>query len=428
MNAPDIVYNKNRMTSFSGYATGRSKLFGNRYTITADFIQTDVFKIQNTFFIKSIFDLPPAVNGVIDLQPNTNLFILSDVNLEGNRLRCLGNVSIHGFSSETSSLYSDLPDGTALLNSAFTLPIQNITLGCSTNAFVLDLDSDGSNGIDISNVNFGSQTLACGAIGTIANYANFAAFNCALIGTTLTDGFCFHGTFDTIAFNQCLFTHKTRAIILEATLTITRRFRAIYSSFVTVAPNIGIEVEVGSTIPTEGVILDTVNFSGGGTYLLGIDSSVNLSLFTNCVGINNSANQGSLSMSNNLTDTVITVQGTYYKILGTTTASPENQKFVATNNRLTYTGVLTDTYFYTSTFTLTTTNNQNIEVALYKNGVFVVSTPLFSDGNGVSINSSIGTLIPLTTNDYLELFVRNNTSSANIRATYLVASTFRIGT
>ncbi len=71
-------------------------------------------------------------------------------------------------------------------------------------------------------------------------------------------------------------------------------------------------------------VLDTVNFSGGGTYLAGLNHTSNDSLFINCTNITNTAVNGQLYMQGNATATVVSATNTFYKVLGTTTASADN--------------------------------------------------------------------------------------------------------
>ena len=71
----------------------------------------------------------------------------------------------------------------------------------------------------------------------------------------------------------------------------------------------------------ESYILDTINFSGGGSYLSGVMVNDNKTNFLNCKGIQNSAEISQYFMHANTTTTVVTSIGVAYKVLGTTTSS-----------------------------------------------------------------------------------------------------------
>lgn len=385
-----------------------------------DIIVNDSLILSNKlYFVSRLADFPTPAGNVIDLPALTTWYIIGDIDLTGNRLNCLGNVTITGTSSETSSLTSTgLPGGEALLSSASTLPVRFITFGCPSGTSVFDLNSDGTNGIDMQSVNFGSNTLSVGSIGTIQNYSNFVMFNCAVLN--VENGWTFDGSIGTIAFNQTLFgatlNNGNAHITLSTTLIITRRFRAIYSSFIVTPGRIGIDVVAGVTIPNSNFILDTINFSSTGTFLQGIDETDNRSLFTSCVGIPNSAEQGEMTMQGNGTSTTITITGDYYKAAGTTTASTLNQKFTHTDNRLTYVGTVQLNFYIAFVVTVSSGNNKDVGLRLAKNGTTIVSTTNTVTTNGIGRAESvkIQSFQSMTTNDFIELFVTNTTDTTAV--------------
>ena len=151
---------------------------------------------------------------------------------------------------------------------------------------------------------FGVNFTDCATVGTIKDYTNFIMGDSAFLNS---QGLTFDGTIGTIGMSNCLFDCSTSgtALILPNTLTVTRRFRIIYSSFVVLGGETGISVDAGATIGDEKYILDTVNFSGGGTYTTGVTYTDNKALFVNCVGINNTSTKGFMYMLNNTTNTSI---------------------------------------------------------------------------------------------------------------------------
>ena len=182
----------------------------------------------------------------------------------------------------------------------------------------------------------------------------------------------------------------------------------------------GINVNSSASISSERYILDTVNFSGGGTYLTGVTYTDNKALFVNCVGITNTSTKGFMYMLNNTTDTPIGVSNvnTWVKASGTTT-SGTNSKFTHTTNRLTYNGAFTNSFLVSLNSTVRcSTSNQNISIGIAKNGTIIAESEgiIRTATSNVEHGGSTQAVLEMVTNDYVELFVRN-TGSTDIRVT-----------
>lgn len=365
-------------------------------------------------WVGSVANLPAAVNGVITLEDNQTYFITSTVDLEGDRIVCGENTTIIGGSSENCILKSTGLTGTALITSVYSLPIRNITI---TADVALDLDAAVSAyALDWFGVNF----TDCGTIGTIANYGNVIFSDCAILNSK---GLTFDGSIGTIGFSQCIFDASAGGTIitLPATLTITRRFRIIYSAFIVLSGETGINVSASATIPTEAYILDTVNFSGGGTYTTGVAYTNNKALFVNCRGIVNSANEAYVTMFNNASSTTISVQGTYYQVAGTLTLEAISQKFSLAGGGLTCDSAITRDYKLTGVATVTSGNNNQITIIAYKNGSPVTNLigKGTTSGGGRAENIAAVGIVQLAQNDTITVYITNNTSATDITVTDL---------
>jgi hypothetical protein len=378
----------------------------------------------NIVFVASKSDLPTAVSGVITLQDSITYFITTTVDLTGDRLVGGQNTSIIGGSSENCYLKSTgLSSSTALITSQYSLPLRNVSF---THGKVLDLDGDGVNtALDWFGINF----VNCATIGTIKDYSNFVMGDSAFLNSS---GMSFDGTIGTIAFGNCLFdcTSGGTAITILSTATISRRFRIIYSSFVTLSGETSINFSTSASVGNERYILDTVSFSGGGTYIAGVDQTSNKSLFTNCVGIQNTTTRGFYYMVNNTTDTPIGVPNvnTWVKALGTTTADSNNSKFTHTNNRLTYTGAFNTSFLVSvNTAVRAAASNQNISIGIAKNGTILASSEMTirTSTSNQEHPGSTQYQIDLVTNDYVELFVKN-TNQTDVRVSDLNFSVVKI--
>ena len=394
--------------------TANNQVYTNINGVVTSLNPTSSLAGNNFVFVFSKNDFPAAVSNVITLDNEVTYFITTTIDLTGHRLVGGTNNALIGGSSESCILKSTgLSSGTALITSTYSLPIRNITI---THGTALDLDGDGTTtALDWFGVNFTN----CATVGTIKDYTNFIMGDSAFLNS---QGLTFDGSIGTIGMNNCLFDCSTSgtALILPNTLTVTRRFRIIYSSFVVLSGETGISVDAGATIGDEKYILDTVNFSGGGTYTSGVTYTDNKALFVNCVGLTNTSTKGLMYMLNNTTNTSIGISNvnTWVKAAGTTTAGT-NSKFTHTTNRLTYNGAFTNSFLVTVNATVRSgSSNQSISIGVAKNGTIIdESEGIIRTGtSNVEMGGSTQAVLEMTTNDYVELFVRN-TNSPDVRVT-----------
>ena len=260
-------------------------------------------------------------------------------------------------------------------------------------------------------------------IGTVQNVDNFIMLNSALLSS---QGLVFDGTAGTIGVDGCLLQGDgTVGTILEvaSTASISRRFRITYSSVVAFGSTLGLDVNTSATIPTEGYILDTVNFSGGSTYLSGVQNSDNKARFIECNGISNSSSVGNMYMFGNATVTPIAASGTAYKVLGTTTANAINQRFSHASNRLTYTGEVVRDFMITLTGSVSCGNNKVVGMYVAKNGAIIPEAETYgtTDGNGRLQNITVQGVTELSVNDYIEIWVENDTDTTDVTVEILNA-------
>lgn len=366
-------------------------------------------------WVDSPNDFPAAVDGVRTLGDNVTYVITGTVDLLGDRLVAGQNTTLLGGSSENCRIKSTGLTGTALLSSEWSLPMRGLTIEADV---ALDLDADGNSNqaLDWFGVNF----TDCPTVGTIANYGNFIATDCAWLNS---QGMTYDGSIGTIGFNQCIFDNRASgtSIILPATLTITRRFRATYSAFVSLSGETALNTNASATIPVEGYILDTCNFAGGGTYLSGVQSTDNKALFVNNRGIKNSAEVGFMTMVGNATATTIGSPGVAVKAAGTTTLEAQSQKFSHSNNRLTYTGAITRDFRVIATATCSSSASNQIGLYIAKNGSILANSEQYITANagGRAEGGSVQCIIELATDQYVEFWVENATGANNITVSEL---------
>lgn len=360
-------------------------------------------------FVSSLADLPTAVGGVITLFDGVTYVFTTQVDLAGARIVAGINTTILGGSSESCRILSTGLVGSALITSQWSLPMRNVSLEADI-ALDLDAAANPNSALDWFGVNF----VNCGSVGTIANYSTVNLSDCSI---TDSGGVTFDGTINTVSFSQCSLKPAigSAAVTVAATANIVRRLIIIYSSFSVLAAATGISVPVvGAIAQPESFILDSVDFSGAGTYLTGITQANNEALFVGCTGVQNSAAVASYFMVGNAVATNLTNQGQFYKVAGATAAGIGGSQFSVSNNRATFIGARTGIFKMQAVMTITDGNNQNVSLRFAVNGVTIPSTQsdTNTDTGGRSQNVTVQGIATLSTGQYVELWAANNSSPA----------------
>ncbi len=123
-------------------------------------------------------------------------------------------------------------------------------------------------------------------------------------------------------------------------------------------------------------------------------------------------------MQDNSTETVITTIDEFVKGAGTTTAGSlvENFDVTTTSNKAIYTGKLTNHFKVGCTMTITNGSNKIHKIRIAKNGTTVSSSQehVTTGSGGRAENVFVQCIIELDENDYVEMFVANNSDTTNI--------------
>ena len=376
---------------------------------------TTTISSDNIVFINNKSDFPTPISGVITLEDNVTYFILSLIDLTGDRLVGGENTTIIGGSSENCILTSTgLTNGVALLSTEWTTPIRNISISDVDTAIAINGNTNPPLALDWDGVNF----VNVPNIGTINTCDNFIFTTGSFLNS---QGLKFNGTIGTIGiFNSLLRGDGTSGNIIEimSTATITRRFRTTYSSIIVSGSTGGINVDALATIPTEGFILDTVSFSGGSTYLVGLNETSNDSLFSNCTGIINTAVNGQAYMLDNATSTTIPNTTTFVKVAGTTIASADNSKYNHSTNRLTCAATVNRKYLIQCTLSFSSLSGNVCEFGFYDSKLAEVRTPSrtksTANASGRAENIHFACVVQHSIGDYLEIWCRNTSSTTAI--------------
>lgn len=373
------------------------------------------YDIQNLVYVDDISKLPTPIAGVITLENKYTYILTKDLDLLGNRIVANDKIiNLYGLSSETCVLTSTgLGVGIPLITSNTTIKLRDLTIKDVDTA--LSLNKSSIMALDWEGVNFANVPN----IGTINNFDNLIFTK----GTFLNcRGLVLDGTFGTAGFSDSLFQGDGVAgniISIPSTANVTRRFRLDKCAVVSFGSTIGINVSISATIPDERYILDTVAFSGGGTYLSGVDHTSNKALFRFNDGVINTSENSMYYMESNTTASDIVTSGAYIKIAGTTTTGASS-RFTNTNNRATYTGSKTRSFEISAIATITSASDgDNVAIKIYKNGSEILGTrsvgvTRVALGANKADNIATQTIVELSTNDYLEIFVANLTDTSDV--------------
>lgn len=365
--------------------------------------------------IKSLDDLPTPVGGVIYLDQDTTYMVAGTIDLLGNRIVCAANNAIYGGSANNSILKSTGLTSAALISSSFSVSLRNI--GIQAN-IAFNLNGDGSTTI----VNFlGVQLSNCLTIGTFSNHLSVIFNTCSIVNSS---GMVFSGNIRNILLNQCALDGRTgqTLISLSSLLAISNRF-IVSDSFFTIFPGeTGIDASIVAIIPVEGYVLDTVSFTGGGTYVSGVLSNDNKAIWQNCRGITNTASIAQMTMSGNATATAIATIAVPVKAVGTTVLDSVTQKFsMPSSNRLTYLGSISQKFKVSAIATFSSGSNDKIGIFVAKNGVPLIESGTYSTANtaGRVENAVCQAVTILNQNDIVEIFVSNDSSTSSITVSSL---------
>lgn len=351
-------------------------------------------------------DLPEPEEGVRYLLPEKTYYFARKIDLVGGVLVGGENTVVLGFSSENSAITSTgKPASTPLFSSVYTTPIRHITFYDVDVALYIDGDPT-STALDWTGVNF----LNVPSIGNISNCSNFIFTKGAFINSK---GLVFDGEISTVGFNNSSFVgdgDPGSIISIASTATITRRFRIIYSAVVAFDDTIAIDVDINATIPIDSYILDTVDFSGGGTYISGVQYDDNKAKFANCKGITNSRTLGWGYFINNASTTIIVAPDTPVEMVGSITLDSISQRFEVIGNRMYYRGALTEVFEIEIHGDVEAGNNNQVKLYVAVNGS--TRSESVSKGTTGGNNRFEGliatTFITLNTDDYISGFLSNS--------------------
>ena len=177
---------------------------------------------------------------------------------------------------------------------------------------------------------------------------------------------------------------------------------------------------------------NTCNFSGAGTPITGVDSLDNESLFTNNVGIPNTATNGQIYMQGNATATTVSDTAVFYLGAGTTIASADNERYLGSSaGRLTNEAIIQRKFLIIASLSFETTNGNVCQFGFYDSRLSAIREPskTFATANasGRDEHVSMQCVVSHSSGDYLEVHCRNSTGTNDITITDLNFTITQLG-
>lgn len=364
---------------------------------------------SNVVLIKSVNDFPAPVAGVITLADNVTYQINGTVYIGANTINFGVSNTIFGIDkSDDKLIYTGT--GSMFTSSSQDFTIKVITVAAvAPGSKIFNVSGTGTK-IQIQDNIFGnSKSLGTFDGGDILVFdKNLIAYN--------ENGIEIKGVFEHLFFKDNVYEYN----VAGTALTIpSGTFEVIHimGNYIDVGAG-QTALDINPAISMEHGLISSNLFNGAGTFLSGVSPSTLKWIFQANVGVKDSDAYGFCRFWANTTVTSIgSKYPTYYKVSGTNDGAYGERFDYSVNNRLTYTGVKNITAkFILNGNVEATSSSENIMIAVVKNGTTIVEEVEIRTSNanqpyGMSVNGSVS----MSTNDYLEIWVSNITSYANVR-------------
>lgn len=362
-------------------------------------------KRNNSVLVKSASDLPAPVAGVITLvagveyEINGTIVLTDKINLNG--------CTIKGDDSANDKLvYTGVAE---MFTGNKTGNIRYLSLTAASGS-VFNIDAGGTlQNMIIQNCYF----LGCNSIGTIENVGG-TVFMATIAYFYNTNGIILENDHN-VVINNSLWDESNHNVY-ETFIGTFSVIQILGGDRLVTAANTATALDVSGITSLEAGSVKVVMFVGDGTYVNGS--------FTNpweveATGINTEKDEvaGGNMYITTAVQTVISSTGVPVKVLGTTTAASLFRMTSPSNNRLTYTGSKTRSFQVICSLTaIQPSTNKYFSFYIAKNGVILpesrqeVKLVNSTDQGPVTLSCRVS----LAPNDYIEVWVENETSNTNL--------------
>lgn len=378
-----------------------------------------LYKGTSTAMVNVLTDLPAASGGVITLVANTNYVLGANVSIGTDRI----DASAGGISwtsnnqfgptltyTGTGSMFTVLDNGFHMFQASLSAP--------NGQAFDLsDVAVPGTNLVQIERV----QVVGCNKFATATNLQALIINNS--LSALCDDGLSTIGSswslISVVRFGMITTSSSYIGIDLGASVTPAAELQNLAGL------NLGAPGAIGvSGLASSGNIavggfatFRDGNFLGNMAPVSGLTSDDTRWAFEGNSGIQDTMPDGLASLNDNATETIISGASTPVKVAGTWVIERQSQFTVDTTGRITYIGErpLTVPIDAVTTIEAASGTNKDVETYIALNGSIIANS---GKTNKVGQNDpkSIGVIWQLTLNqnDFLEVFIENDTDSVNL--------------
>jgi hypothetical protein len=364
-----------------------------------------------TVVVSTEADFPAAVAGVITLVVDVDYLVVKDISTS-NRFVSTGTNIVRASSASLVTLtYTGSGDMFTVSNANFKL--SNIGIDCPSGR-IFNIAAYATGRFQVLGCNFG----ACATIGTVAGVLLTRFDSVAFEGIT-TGGLTFTGAHSNLSLsNMLLFlnggtfcnlgtatfgTVNIRDLILQTSAGGTTLLSGAASSANITAGGLG--------------VVSNCRLAGSATALSGITTDDSLWNFALNDDIENTRQDGLLSMQANATDTVIATINTPVLVAGTWVVQEAGQMTGTTAGRLTSTSGRGTHLPITASLSIAPVSGSNKTLSVYVavNGSVITASKRTAVVSSTSIASvTLPWKYDLQPTDYIEVFVENNTDAVDI--------------
>jgi hypothetical protein len=395
--AADAKQGVNLFTAFTSINDNFTELFA-------------VSTLTKRVVVNALSDLPAAVSGVITLAADTLYVQANDINLSTTRLV---------FSANT--VYTGLDSLVVTLDYVGTLPLftlSNISGSVRDlkvthlNAPLFSFSDTGANALRVTNVSYaGSSIGTFGGSGSGMRLTNFS-------GSATSGGMQFTGNWRVFIFEPTLSTIAAGSFIDLASATfdaisITETFLDyVAGSFFLSGALASANINTGGF-----AAISKANLKGAGTALQQVTPDDALFNFSNNNAIRDSRSDGLVSLQGNTVATTIAGANIPVLTAGVWVVGPLGQFSGSTGGRLTYIGGKDARLPITFSASLAPTVSTGIAMSAYIaiNGTILPESRRQGTGSaGGPTSITLPWQHTFSTNDYVEVFVENNTNATDI--------------
>jgi len=371
----------------------------------------------NTVIVSTIDDFPTAIAGVITLDDDINYILVQPITTP-NRFVLGANNSITS-NNPFSPLFTYTGTGTLFTGVDVNLTMHDILISCASGQ-VFDMAGTTTGPFLVLTLVI---VVACDKYGTFDDMGAVDITNSSAVPTS--QGITVTGStnWEIFSLDKFSFVNASATFIAVDLGTSVHKTLKFVDFIVTgVAGGIVLSGAASSANLGAGRLAMVLNseFLGGMTVLSGISLDDIRWDFSTNAGLADSFSDALVSVNNNATATVISIVNTPVKAAGTFTTEIVSRFTHDGTGRITYIGERNLRVPVTISCTLLQTGGgtDNLTAYLAMNGSVITNSGItLSAESGDGVNATVVWQTEFAQNDFVELFVENNSDTSNITVT-----------